>query len=106
MGRTIHPIVADRLQDLEALCRRYRVRRLDLFGSATGPQFDPARSDLDFLLEYLPEAKEHYADAYFGLKEDLEALFGRKVDLVMVTAIRDPYFREEAEESRVQVYAA
>ncbi len=106
MAGTIHPIVATRLKDLEQLCRRYLVRRLDLFGSATGPQFDPARSDLDFLVDYLSEAKQHYADAYFGVKEDLEALFGRHVDLVMASAIRSPYFREEVEETRVQLYAA
>jgi hypothetical protein len=106
MAGTIHPIVAARLPDLEQLCRRYRVRRLDLFGSATGSQFDPARSDLDFLLEYLPAAKELYPDVYFNLKEELVALFGRNVDLVMVNAIRNRYFREEVEATRVQLYAA
>ena len=106
MDKTIHPIVATRLKELEALCRRFRVRRLDLFGSATGSQFDPARSDLDFLLEYLPSAKELYPDVYFDLKDELERLFGRNVDSVMVTAIRNPYFLEEVEETRVQLYAA
>jgi predicted nucleotidyltransferase len=106
MPGTIPPIIAGKFKAVEQLCRRYRVRRLDLFGSATGPKFNPAASDLDFALEYLPEARELYPDAYFGLKEDLTALFGRTVDLVMVNAIRNPYFREEVEETRVPLYEA
>ena len=102
----MHPFVQDKLPQIVALCRRYHVRRLDLFGSATGDRFDPGRSDVDFVLEYLPEAKEFYPDVYFGLKEDLEALLGRHVDLVMINAVRNPYFREELEETRVQLYAA
>ncbi len=102
----MHPFVQDKLPQIVELCRRYRVRRLDLFGSATGDRFDPGRSDVDFVLEYLPEAKELYPDVYFGLKEDLEALLGRHVDLVMINAVRNPYFREELEETRVQLYAA
>ena len=102
----MHPFVQEKLPQIVALCRRYHVRRLDLFGSATGDRFDPGRSDVDFVLEYLPEAKEFYPDVYFGLKEDLEALLGRHVDLVMINAVRNPYFREELEETRVQLYAA
>jgi len=102
----VHPFVQEKLPQIVDLCRRYHVRRLDLFGSATGDRFDPGRSDVDFVLEYLPEAKEHYPDVYFGLKEDLEALLGRHVDLVMINAVRNPYFREELEETRVQLYAA
>ena len=102
----MHPFVQEKLPQIVALCRRYHVRRLDLFGSATGDRFDPGRSDVDFVLEYLPEAKEFYPDVYFGLKEDLEALLGRHVNLVMINAVRNPYFREELEETRVQLYAA
>ena len=102
----MHPFVEEKLPQIVELCQRYRVRRLDLFGSAAGDRFDPGRSDVDFVLEYLPEAKELYPDAYFGLKEDLEALLGRHVDLVMINAVRNPYFREELEETRVQLYAA
>ena len=40
---------------LTDLCRRFGVRRLELFGSAATDAFDPSRSDLDFLVEFLPE---------------------------------------------------
>jgi predicted nucleotidyltransferase len=91
---------------LEGLCRRYGVRRLEAFGSATTGRFDPASSDLDFLLELEPAPPGEMAERYFGLLEALEALFGRSVDLVMVKAIKNPYFLQGIEGSRALLYAA
>lgn len=88
------------------LCRKHHVRRLEVFGSAADGSFDPESSDLDFLVEYLPlQPGEHY-EAYFGLLEDLEEMFGRKVDLVETGAMRNPYFIRRVNESRTVVYAA
>jgi uncharacterized protein len=93
--------------EVETLCRRHGVRRLDLFGSAAADKDRPGESDLDFLVEFEPATRTGaYADAYFGLKEDLEALFRRPVDLVVESAIRNPYFRQSVEQSRVPLYAA
>jgi predicted nucleotidyltransferase len=92
--------------ELNELCRRYRVKTLELFGSATDGTFDPARSDLDFLLEFLPETTSRIFGGYFDLKDDLENLFGRKVDLVMPRAIRNRFFLEEVNKQRKLVYAA
>lgn len=69
--------------ELEAICRRHGVERLDLFGSATGEGFDPRSSDLDFLVSFVPRTPARLFDRYFGLEKDLEGLFGRKADLVM-----------------------
>jgi len=102
----MHPIVAERLPQLQELCRQYRVARLDLFGSAAGQGFDPARSDLDFLVEYLPNPEADALEEFFGFKAALEKLFGRNVDLVEARAIRNRYFRADVEETRVRVYAA
>lgn len=88
--------------ELRALCRRYHVRRLEIFGSATRPDFGP-NSDLDFLVEF--EVTPGLS-GYFGLKEDLESLFGRPVDLVMPRAIRNPYILAEMNRDRETVYAA
>jgi uncharacterized protein len=90
--------------ELEELSRRFHVRRLDLFGSAAGDDFDAERSDLDFLVEFEPEALS--LSAYFALKESLEALFGRNVDLVEPNAIRNPYFKESVERSRESIFEA
>ena len=98
--------ISSRRKELEQLCRRFHVRRLDLFGSAARGDFDLARSDLDFLVEFLPIPPGGYADAFFGLKESLEQLFGRPVDLIADTAVRNPYFRESVERAKVPLYAA
>jgi predicted nucleotidyltransferase len=93
----------ERLLDL---CRRYRVRRLDLFGSAAGNGFNPDTSDLDFVVEFEDFTVDNAADRYLGLLVDLEELFGRKVDLVSYRAIRNPYFKKIVDRTRVQLYAA
>ena len=92
-------------EELRALCRRFQVRRLDLFGSAARGDFDPEHSDIDFIVKFDRSAPQHPFDAYFGLKEELEALFGRKVDLVELSAVRNPYLRASIEQSRENVYA-
>jgi hypothetical protein len=88
------------------LCVRFAVRRLELFGSAGSGGFDPARSDLDFLVEFGVSERLTPFEQYFGLKEALEALFGRAVDLVMAGAPRNPYFLKSLNESRKLLYAA
>jgi uncharacterized protein len=93
-------------QRLTELCRCYRVRRLALFGSALREDFDPAHSDLDFVVEFEALPVGAYADAYFGLLESLQDLFGRRVDLIVSSAIRNPYFRESVERSQAVLYAA
>src|SRR5262245_25122554 len=99
-------LVAEHLAELTALCRRHHVRTLELFGSAADGTFDPARSDLDFLVEFLPEAAGRIFHGYFDLKDELERLFGRKVDLVMPSAIRNPYLLRAVEPQRQVLYAA
>lgn len=97
-------LAIDRKKELEQICGRYGVSRLDLFGSAAGEGFDPARSDLDFVVSF--DGTAQLFDRYFGLKEDLEKLFGRKVDLVMEGAMKNPYFVESVNKSRTPLYAA
>lgn len=76
-------LLAAKKADIAALCRKHHVRRLDVFGSAARGDFDPARSDIDFLVEFDrsdPEAMTLHS--FLGLKDSLEALLGRPVDLV------------------------
>jgi len=101
----IHPLVNERLDEIRRSCARFRVRRLELFGSATSTSFDPSRSDLDFLVEF-EDLGQGYFDAYFGLLEALEGLFDRPVDLVMSRAVKNPYFLESVQASRTLLYAA
>lgn len=94
------------LQALAALCRWHHVRRLDLFGSAVTDRFDPARSDLDMLVAFDDLPPGSYADACFSLKQDLESLSGRDVDLLTNAALQNPYFRREVEANRQTLFAA
>lgn len=96
--------IDDYAADLETLCRRYGVQRLELFGSAAAASFDDETSDLDFLVEFGHFASGEYANAYFGLLEELERLFGRPVDLVVDSAIRNPYFRESVQRNKRRLY--
>jgi predicted nucleotidyltransferase len=99
-------MIENRRSELVGLCGRYGVRRLALFGSALRDDFDPGRSDLDLLVEFSPMSPQGHAEAYFGLLEDLESLFGRHVDLLELGAVRNPYLRQEIEEQQETLYAA
>ena len=98
-------IIDPQLAEVSALCRRYGVRKLELFGSATTGAFNPDTSDFDFLIDMTDEGGNLF-HRYFDLKEALEALFGREVDLVMVGALKNPYFIESINKTRQTVYAA
>jgi uncharacterized protein len=87
------------------LCRRYGVACLEAFGSATRDDFDPARSDIDFLVQFRAEAKAKAFDNFFGLREGLEALFGRPIDLMTVEQIQNPYLAKSINASRRPIYA-
>jgi len=99
-------VVQENREAVGQLCRQFRVRRLELFGSAVDEKFDPKTSDLDFLVDFEDLEPEEYADTYFGLLEGLQELFKRNVDLVMVSAVKNPYFLESIERSRTLLYAA
>ncbi len=92
--------------ELAAICLRHNVRRLDLFGSALGTDFDQATSDLDFLVEFGPFPKGGYSEHYFGLIDDLTGLFGRPVDLVVERAVRNPYLLKSINQTREPLFAA
>ena len=102
----VNPLVQAHRDELEALCLRFAVRQLELFGSAAGEHFDSETSDLDFLVEFDPAEVGHRADRYFGLLEALEELFGRPVDVIELEAIRNPYFLRAIEPSRTVLHAA
>ncbi len=99
-----HPVISKQAADVERLCRRYRVRRLALFGSAAIGRDLAAAGDLDFVVEFEPLPPGVYANTYFGLLEALQRLFNKPVDLVVESAIRNPYFMEAVEATRTPIY--
>lgn len=98
--------VEEQAKPIEDLCRRFQVRRLELFGSAVSGGFDPRSSDLDFLVEFNELRPSEYADSYFGLLEELQKLFRRKIDLVVTRSVKNPYLLESIRRSRALLYAA
>jgi predicted nucleotidyltransferase len=101
----MNPLIVEKRDQIVGLCRRYRVRALELFGSAASDRFDPATSDFDFLVDYEEVSPKEHAACYFGLLFGLEDLFGRKIDLVEVSAVRNPYFLQAVAKERVLLYA-
>src|SRR3712207_8452911 len=94
---------------IRALCREFGVARLEVFGSAASDAFDPARSDVDFIVEYPPDYEfGPWLRRYFELQERLAALLGHPVDLVMAgaPAMSNKWFRREADKTRKVVYDA
>ncbi len=91
------------INGLPALCRRHHVQRLAAFGSVLTEAFN-AESDIDLIVTFEAMPLEEYADNYFGLKEALEALFHRPVDLLEAQAIRNPYLKAELDATQQLVY--
>ena len=99
-------IIEEHLSDIEALCGRYGVRRLAVFGSVVRGDFDVKKSDLDFLVEFAPMGPREHKEAYFSLIEGLEALFSREIDLVELRAVRNPFVKSRIEKDQETIYDA
>ena len=102
----MHPAIAPHRSGISAICRRYGISRLAVFGSAArADDFNPATSDADFLVEFAPDVQPGL-HTFFGAKADLEKLLGRAVDLVEPGAVRNPYILASINRNREAVYAA
>ena len=90
---------------LQELCKKYDIKNMYLFGSATSDEFKDY-SDIDILISFQDIPFDKYTDNYFELHEELEKLFNRKVDLVTERSLSNPFFKESVEESKQLLYAA
>lgn len=107
LGNVMHPLIDRRRSEIALLCHRYGVRQLKVFGSAArGTDFDPDRSDADFLVDFKRDSGLSALHQYFGFAEELERLLGRPVDLVERRAIQNPFLLARIEQARETVYAA
>ncbi len=89
--------------EIERVCRTMPVKRLGLFGSALTKEFGPD-SDVDVLVVFETGGNVDLFDAYFELKERLEDVIGRKVDLTVDKPFKNPIFRNTVEKTRTVVY--
>ena len=102
----MHLAIAQHRSGINAICQRYHISRLEVFGSAArADDFNPTSSDVDFLVEFTPDAQPDL-QAFFGAKAELEQLLGRGVDLVEPGAVRNPYVLASINRNREAIYAA
>lgn len=99
-----HPLIAAHRVEIAALCRRYGVLQLALFGSILRPDFDPQRSDIDIVVEFSHREGTSPARQYFDFKAALEKLLGRPVDLVELSAMPDSRLRRVIERTQEPLY--
>jgi len=92
-------------ESLRELCHAQKVRELEIFGSATTADFNPERSDIDFLVEFHDPDRPGIADRFLGLAEGLERIFQRNVDLVTRRSLKNPVFIGAINRSKQVVYA-
>jgi predicted nucleotidyltransferase len=103
----MNPIVTDKIPQLVELCKKYRVVRMYLFGSATRDDFDPETSDFDFLVSFdegldVLERGENALD----LMLELDDLFGREVDLLTENQLKNPYLVKSIDDDKQLIYEA
>ncbi len=102
MEDTLH----NKLDQIAEFCRLCGVRRLSAFGSILRSDFDPTRSDADFVVEFEPAPASSRMCSYLGLQKSLSALLGRPVDLIEEGAVRNPYILRSIAEQQQVLYAA
>lgn len=105
----MHPMLEQALSrhgnEFHALCASLEVKQLCVFGSARGDAFDPATSDVDFVVEFERNSEPGIADRYMNLALGLESIFKRPVDLLTRNAIRNSIFKEVVDKTQVEIYA-
>ena len=98
--------IKEKIPELVMLCKKYRVSKMYLFGSASIGTFNE-NSDIDFLISFQSDVTlEEYADNYFDLMFEIEDMFGRKIDLVTENTLSNPYFIHSVEQTKKLIYAA
>ena len=105
MGRffCMNKLIKNSIEQIISVCKELNVEKLWIFGSANSSGFSED-SDIDFLVSFEQMALPDYAENYFLLAEKLEKVLERKVDLVTVNSLSNPFFIEEVEKSKSLIY--
>lgn len=101
----MQPLLEIQREDIARICRQFGVRRLEAFGSVLREDFDAARSDIDLLVEFEPDAAGDFSN-FLNLKQALEDLLQRPVDLLEPHAIVNRRLRHHINQSKASVYDA
>ncbi len=96
-------IIEQNIDQIVALCKKYKVAKLWVFGSILTPRFNED-SDIDFSVIFHYDKIQDLFVTFFDFIEEMEILLGRKVDLIDETAIKNLYFRKELDKTKYQIY--
>lgn len=99
-------IITENREKIAELCRQHHVRTLAVFGSAVRDDFDPTRSDVDFIVEFKPDKNYRFAPNFFSLQNNLALLLNHPVDLVVAGSLTNPVIRRNVEAQQKVCYAA
>ena len=103
----MHQLILEHKSGIDELCRRFNVSRLEVIGSAArATDFDPQKSDADFLVEFSKPSALRPLEEYMGFRDEMMKLLGRSVDLIEARAVKNPYLRKSIDENRELVFAA
>ncbi len=91
------------IDKIQELCKANRVKSLFAFGSVTRDDFNTS-SDIDLLVDFDENDPFKYTDLYFNLKQKLEEILKRQVDLLEERGIRNRFFKEQLEKTKVKLY--
>jgi predicted nucleotidyltransferase len=98
--------ITGKIPQLIALCKKYRVATMYLFGSAATGNFTD-NSDIDLLVTFQNDVSlDEYADNYLDLMFEIEDMFGRRIDMVTENTLSNPYFIRSVEQTKKLIYAA
>jgi predicted nucleotidyltransferase len=101
----MNTVIEKRLVQVAEICERFKVRRLELYGSALGELFDPEKSDVDLIVSFLEGNDERLLpDRYFDLIDALSEAFGRPVSMIMDQLIRNRYLKQSIDATRETIY--
>jgi predicted nucleotidyltransferase len=101
-GATMN-IVEQNIATVSELCKRHKVRDMYLFGSILTEKFSSG-SDIDFLVNFGQVDLFYYFDNYMGLKDALENLFERPVDLIEEKTVKNPVLRRSIDRNKKLIY--
>jgi len=96
-------VIDKNIEKIKILCNKHKVSKLFVFGSVLSDKFKKS-SDIDFVVDFSEVDIYNYADNYFNLKDSLENLLNRQVDLLEEKAIKNPYLRKTIDSSKRLIY--
>ncbi len=96
-------LIERNMQTIIALCKMYKVNKLFVFGSILTERFNK-ESDIDLVVDFNKEDISDYFDNYYNLKDSLQEVLGREVDLLEEQAIKNPYLRKSVDSSKMLIY--